>query len=277
MTEAKRNAQHVAQTRLYIERIFSIVGIERLSDVNPSAIVPALTLFRGQRKATRTIEAHVTAVKAFSMWAWRDGRTVDYTLNGLAKPNDPKDRRRVRRPLSDAELRTLIETTRTAPTWRNITGLDRSMLYGIAAMSGLRRDELLSLTPESFRLDGPTPMVVCEAGYTKNGEKAEQPLPDALVSTLRPWLATKAARQPLFAAPAFERTGMMLKIDLARCGFRSRIAAGRVVDLHSLRHGYISSLANAGTPIKTLQTLARHADPRLTLNTYSHVSLFDTG
>jgi hypothetical protein len=38
-----------------------------------------------------------------------------------------------------------------------------------------------------------------------------------------------------------------------------------------------SSFANAGTPIKTLQTVARHADPRLTLNTYGHVSLFDTG
>ena len=51
-----------------------MVGIIRLADVNPSAIVPALTSLRGQRKATRTVEAHVTAVKAFSMWAWRDRR-----------------------------------------------------------------------------------------------------------------------------------------------------------------------------------------------------------
>jgi hypothetical protein len=144
-------------------------------------------------------------------------------------------------------------------------------------MSGLRREELVSLAPESFRLDGGTPMVVCEAGYTKNHETAEQPLPDALVSTLRPWLATKQARQPIFAAPGFEKTGMMLKLDLERCGIPFEDESGRVVDLHSLRHGYISSLANAGTPIKTLQTLARHADPRLTLNTYGHVSLFDTG
>jgi Phage integrase family len=67
----------------------------------------------------------------------------------------------------------------------------------------------------------------------------------------------------------------MLRKDLARCGIPFETKEG-VADLHSLRHGYITTLGNAGVPIKVLQTLARHADPRLTLNTYSHVSLFDT-
>jgi hypothetical protein len=49
-----------------------------------------------------------------------------------------------------------------------------------------------------------------------------------------------------------------------------------VVDLHSLRHGYITTLARCGVPVKTLRTLARHADPRLTMNGFAHASLFDT-
>jgi hypothetical protein len=69
---------------------------------------------------------------------------------------------------------------------------------------------------------------------------------------------------------------MMLQLDLERAGIPFETADG-VIDLHSLRHGYISTLAKAGTPVKTLQVLARHADPRLTMNTYAHVSLFDTG
>jgi Phage integrase family len=48
------------------------------------------------------------------------------------------------------------------------------------------------------------------------------------------------------------------------------------VDMHSLRHGYITALAKAGVPVKVLQTLARHSDPKLTLNVYSHLSIFDT-
>ena len=50
---------------------------------------------------------------------------------------------------------------------------------------------------------------------------------------------------------------------------------GRVVDTHSLRHGFISALARAGVPLKVAQTLARHSDPKLTMNTYAHLSAFD--
>jgi integrase len=49
-----------------------------------------------------------------------------------------------------------------------------------------------------------------------------------------------------------------------------------VVDLHALRHGYISRLARAGVPVKALVTLARHSDPKLTLNVYSHLTVHDT-
>jgi hypothetical protein len=46
--------------------------------------------------------------------------------------------------------------------------------------------------------------------------------------------------------------------------------------MHSLRHGFITMLAKAGVPFKVLQTLARHSDPKLTLNVYSHLTVFDT-
>jgi Phage integrase family len=79
---------------------------------------------------------------------------------------------------------------------------------------------------------------------------------------------------PVFALP--EKNGQMLAADLQRCGIEPVDDQGRVVDTHSLRHGFISTLAKAGVPIKTLQTLARHSDPKLTLNIYSHLTLFDT-
>jgi hypothetical protein len=68
----------------------------------------------------------------------------------------------------------------------------------------------------------------------------------------------------------------MLKSDLTRADIAPVDASGRVVDLNALRHGYISTLARAGVPVKTLVTLARHSDPKLTLNVYSHPTVFHT-
>jgi integrase len=278
LTQAERDPKHIGNTRAAINRVLSLAKIERLSDLTPSAIIPALAKLKDQGFAARTIEAHVIAVKSLSRWVWRDGRATDYALVGLVKPTvQTWERRRVRRPLSDSELRALIETTKTAPPWNGLCGLDRSMLYAIASMTGFRRKELKSLTPESFRLDATPPTIVCEAAYTKNGRLAEQPIPDSLVSVLRPWIATKTARLPVFREMIkWATSAEMLRLDLERCDIPFEDESGRVVDLHALRHTYITALGKAGLPIKVHQTLARHSDPKLTLNVYTHLTLQDT-
>jgi site-specific recombinase XerD len=124
--------------------VVTLAKIERLPDLTPSAIVPALARLKDDGYAPRTIEARIIAIKSFSRWAWRDGRAAEYALVGLVKPCGPMERRRVRRPLSETELRILVETTRTAPIWRGMSGLDRSMLYAVASMTGFRRGELRS-------------------------------------------------------------------------------------------------------------------------------------
>ncbi len=223
----------------------------------------------------RLLVAHQETAAASHAQSFDRVRAADYSLVGLVKPSGPMERRRVRRPLTDSELRTLIETTKTAPHWRGLSGLDRSLLYAIASMTGFRRGELMSLTPESFRLDTKPPAIVCEAGYTKNGQLAEQSIPDSLASVLRPWVAGKPARRPVFDRMT-AWTALMLRLDLERCGIPFKDDSGRVVDLHALRHTYITALGRAGLPIKVHQTLARHSDPKLTLNVYTHLSLHDT-
>jgi hypothetical protein len=44
----------------------------------------------------------------------------------------------------------------------------------------------------------------------------------------------------------------MLKFDLERCGIPYQNGAGRVVGLDTLRHGSITALAQAETPIETV-------------------------
>jgi integrase len=50
---------------------------------------------------------------------------------------------------------------------------------------------------------------------------------------------------------------------------------GRVLDLHGLRHTFITGLALACVHPRTAQELARHSDIRLTMKTYTHHQVRD--
>ena len=50
---------------------------------------------------------------------------------------------------------------------------------------------------------------------------------------------------------------------------------GRVVDFHALRTTYITLLVKGGASVKVAQELARHSDPKLTMNVYSKLGIHD--
>lgn len=185
------------------------------------------------------------------------------------------DRRRVRRTLTAEEFDRLIHAAETGPVLWGIPGRDRAMLWRVLAGTGLRRSEAGSLTRRSFDLGGPDgPVVRVSAAYTKNGREVVQPIPDALAAALAPWLATRKPDEPLWALP--ERTAeRLLYPDLKRAKIDYGADGGPVVDCHSFRHGFITTLVRAGVPVKSAQRLARHSDPRLTLNVYTHFSIAD--
>ena len=53
----------------------------------------------------------------------------------------------------------------------------------------------------------------------------------------------------------------------------ARVDQPEVYDFHCLRHTYVSLLVRSGVSIKVVQTLARHADPAMTLGIYTHVGV----
>jgi|SRR5271166_2410001 len=266
--------KHIRSTRTYAGRIIAVGRIERFSDLTRWAATLALGACQAKHGlSARAVNAHATAIKAFARWAWKDNRIRAYELGNIGRRNEEADRRYIRRPLTDAELRKLIATTRTAPAWRKMSGEDRATFYLLGAATGFRRTEMGALRPEDFDTEGPTPSVRLDGSRTKNGRLAEQPLPIKLAAELRSWLSSKPPGNSVFALP--EKTALMLHADLRRCGIEPVDDQGRVIDTHSLRHGYISALARAGVPIKVAQTLARHSDPKLTMNVYSHLTAFD--
>jgi hypothetical protein len=66
----------------------------------------------------------------------------------------------------------------------------------------------------------------------------------------------------------------MVRVDLNAAGVPYETSEG-FADIHASRGTYISNLVASGASVKTCQTLARHADPALTIGIYAKSSLHD--
>jgi site-specific recombinase XerD len=216
----------------------------------------------------RSIYHHCRALKSFAKWLWSDGRTRENNLVHLALPE--VNEFRVRKALEAWEVAALIEATKTQPRRASIVGPDRSILYAVAGGTGFRVKELSSLTPESFDLDANPPTITCLAEHTKNRRLARQPITSGLADLLRPWLEGKPPGEPVFVVEP-TRTAHAIRKDLAAAGVESADS----YDFHCLRHTYATLLIKSGASVKVCMELARHADPKLTLNTYGHLTVHD--
>jgi len=177
-------------------------------------------------------------------------------------------------------------------------GETRAMAYWTAAATGLRWGELRSVTLGACRLDADPPHLILEARHEKARRGATLPVPESLAAALRDYIAERRARVlghsrglaghsgtvVLFQAttdkmPVFEVPEKMAKVFHADCraaGIERSDSAGRVVDVHALRHTFGTMLAKAGVSLQVAQKAMRHSTPTLTANIYTHLTLIDT-
>ncbi len=269
---------------------------EAVSDLSASAVRGAIGDLRTNGKSLKTCNHYLRAVKQFARWLKADGRLRDDPIAHLAGFNAATDRRRERRPLDADEQRWLIDTTASAPAWHQLSGVDRAMLYRVACGTGFRASELRSLTPPSFRLEGDSPAVMLRATNSKRRREDLQPIRADLAELLAGWLDGRDADAALWPGRWNEKAAAMIRCDLRRARARwikstrdgrerrecHKIAFletldtdGRVVDFHALRATYITTLVKGGASVKVAQELARHSDPKLTLNVYTSLGIHD--
>lgn len=305
--DSKNNSEkHCVETEAKVRRIISGCKVGTIRDISASQVEDFLRQLRQGGMAVQTSNHYLRVIKTFSRWLKRDRRAADDPLFHLSMLNTSVDRRHDRRPLSDDEFAKLIHAAETGPVVETIPGPDRAMMYVLAAWTGYRRRELSSLTLRSFNLDGPTPSVRVTAAYTKNKRTDEIPLHAEVVKRLRAWVATWDEIDP--DAPLFDlttnggcwrKTSLMMKRDLeaARAAWIEEAEKagdarevqrresselltyenedGLFADFHSNRHTFITNLGRAGVPLSTAQKLARHSDPKLTANVYTHLGVAD--
>jgi integrase len=244
----------------------------RLSDLIPERVQSALNQLRDAGYSNQTANFYRAALRAFVRWCDETGRTRDNPLRGVKGFNVEEDIRHVRRTLTETEFVRLIVAAENGPTLFGMPGPLRAMAYRLATATGFRADELRSLTPESFHLDGPDPTIYLKASATKNHHPANQPIPLALASELSRWLADKPARVSVL--PLHVKTAQAIRRDLAATGIPYETEEG-VADFHALRGYYVGALIEVGASISEVRALARHAKPETTLKHYARVSIHD--
>ncbi len=251
----------------------------------------------------KTANHYIASMKLFTRWLKRDRRMGDDPLAHLSMLDTSRDIRRERRAIGSDEFARLVAAAEAGGPVEGVIGVDRAMLYILAAWTGFRRKELASLTLRSFNLTAETPVVRVLAAHAKGKRTDEVPLHTAVVERLRAWLPSKADLAPgdhplqlRAAGGSWRKTSKMMKVDLASARARWIGEAetdaerdrreqsdfltyqdedGAFADFHANRHTFISNLGKAGVPLATAQKLARHSTPALTANVYTHLEISD--
>jgi integrase len=263
--------KHIDHTIGAIQRLLDDSAAVMLSEIQANRVTAALGRLRVKRSA-RTSNHARTALLGWVKWLWHNARILAPPpgLMGIRPANLAVDRKRIRRALSPAEAgRLYVATAGSDETIGGLDGIDRSVLYRLAFETGLRANELRTLTPESFQLDGPDPVVVVKAGHSKHRREDRQPLPAAAPAWLRPWLETRTPGKTMFGTMG--RPAKMLRADLARIEVPYQTDEG-VIDFHALRGSAVTHWVDSGIEPSVAQKLARHSTITLTMDRYKRTT-----
>lgn len=216
--------------------------------------------------------------------------------------------RKKREPLTDEQVRVLLDTIRDQPPY---------VFVMIGLYAGLRREEILGLQWDCVFLDDETPYIAVRRAWRSENNRPsvttilktphsrrDVPIPACLVNVLREqkeksnsiYVISDSEGMPLAASQyvrmwnyirtrsALERkiyryvngrrihTVIKPKVgDRCRTNKEMYYTIDFVVTPHMLRHTYITNLIYAGVDPKTVQYLAGHENSKVTMDIYAKV------
>jgi integrase len=254
-----RSADHVRVVEARVAILFGHGKMKHLRDITPTSITRAMSVYAEAGNVSQRTVAHaLTQTKSFLNWCVEDNRLA---ANPISRVRAPKVTREVhpRRAATPDEVSRLLIAAGRRLCGGRWTPQDRSALLLIMIGGGLRKKEIRSLTPESFRLDGRHPEIVVHAHDTKGGVRADQGVSVELADLLRPWVAGKKPGRPVFPSLGPQAdVSQIVKRCCEAAGVPYRNADG-FLDGHALRHTYGTLMAQA-TDVETLRVLMRHKD-----------------
>ena len=305
LADAKARGVSPTQRQLLGQRCRDVLDGAKarwLRDLTASRVQAAIAAMadptekRPRGLSKQSLQHYVRAIKQFARWLHRERRIAENPIVGLKGYNAETDRRHQRRGFAPDEMTVLLAYTQQAKDRWGMSGLSRAAAYHLAFASGLRRNEIRTLTIDSFDLAAEHPTVTVQAAYSKHRKTDVQPIPVNVADALAIYLASADPDRP-FALP--DKTGKMLHEDMAGARqawidaegltkveskdrqknpdfLKPRDSRELVLDFHSFRHGYVTAICRANISPRVMMELARHSDPRLTMKRYSRVAVSES-
>ncbi|MBA7632254.1 Tyrosine recombinase XerC [subsurface metagenome] len=257
---ARNNTDEYAyQVEGRIARIIDACGFRFWSDLDGAKINECVKSF--SELSNRTKAYYILRFRQFAKWLHAQGRISSVpAIQGVKFDTAPQ------RAFELDEWPKLLEATRNGPVRFKLTGHERYVLYSLGMETGLRADELRSLTPVSFDFNRCT---VCVSGkHTKNGREALQSITPETAALIKELAKGKMPNVKLFKITS--HAADMIRADCEAAGIELENHKGKI-KFHSLRHTTGTFLAAKGVLPKDLQEIMRHSKIDLTMSLYTHV------
>ncbi len=249
-----------------VERFIRIVSEhakwDTLIDINPEGFLN-WRIANGD-KAPKTLNEYLNSLNAFLNWLVDRGTIEINPLLKVPRAETRGKQRRKRRSLTEKQFKRLIESS----------PYERSIVYHVAAYTGLRRSELKSITWNDINLEGEFPYIVVRDCISKNKITQSVPLHPDLVTRLKDKRQGSGINDHVLQVPS---RLYLYKKDLEAVGIPFKDEEGRQVDFHALRTTFATFLHSNGANQAVAMQAMRHSDPRLTAITYNDANLMPVG
>ncbi len=212
-----------------------------------------------QTGTAKTLNEYLGAIRALVLWVERKhGVRVD----GLARVERIAGGKQAfkRRALTDDEVSRLLRAA--GP---------RAVVYLVALQTGFRRRELSGLQWRHVEWIGKRAVIRLPAELAKNRKADVGRLLPEVADALRELGRGGMRPDSRIFKGIMPRRETVAK-DLEAGGICRLDAEGNKVDLHALRHTFITNTARAKMSGAVRKALARHSDQRLTDNVYTDVT-----
>lgn len=232
MRAANFSERTTAAWRAIVERAARAMGVGALAFTTSGLAYYLAGFANGNTRQT-----YYTGLAAWSRWLVARGHRADDPAASLRRPRAPKG---VPHPVSTGNLHVLLALPMPTRT--------RAMIL-LAAYEGLRVHEIAKIRGEDLDLAAGTLRVTGKGGVT-----AELPIHPEVgaVALLMPTTGWWFVSQERPGHPIQSRT---VTTHIATAMRRAGVPGVP----HSLRHWYATALLRAGSDVRTVQTLMRHA------------------